>query len=136
MCNSTGSGVGSFLNGLIRVALPIFRKSAVAIGRELLNVSSNVFDDVTENNVTVQNSLSNRGMEGIKNLKTKAMSKMNLQGNGMKRPRMYSPTKKRQSQSKSRKKTTRKVQKKKKKTKSKPKSKKKKVKLDDIYGYF
>lgn len=92
--------------------MPLFKKSATAIGREILDVSSNVFNDVTENNdISLASSLLNRGMEGVTNLKRKAVSKM--QGHGVRRPYNNPSKQKRQSKSKPRKQTTHKKTKKK-----------------------
>lgn len=125
--------MGSFLNGLFRYAFPILKKSAVAIGRELLDVSSNVLNDVAnDDGTTISNALKNHGMTGVNNLRKKAISKMS--GHGIHRS-LLKPKKKRQSIIKSRKRNTSKVSKKSK-PKKPTKTKKTKSKSQAVYGYF
>lgn len=81
-----GHGVGSFLAGLFRRALPFLAKGARAVGREALRAGMNVLDDVTENNMSFKQSLNNRLAESGINLKRKATEKITklMEGSGYK----------------------------------------------------
>lgn len=81
-----GHGVGSFLAGLFRRALPFITKGARAIGKEAVRASVNVIDDITENNMSFTDSLQNRASESGKNLTRKATNKLRnmMEGSGYK----------------------------------------------------
>ncbi|KAK7576270.1 hypothetical protein V9T40_012556 [Parthenolecanium corni] len=91
-----GHGIGSFLGGLFRAALPLFRKGALAVGKEALNAGVNVLDDIGYG-VPLKTSLNMQMNNATNNLKRKATDKVMglLKGEG------YKPKKKRkQTQSK------------------------------------
>lgn len=115
-----GHGIGSFLGGLFRRALPFLAKGARAVGREALRAGINVLDDVTENNMSFKDSLNSRLAESGLKLKRKANEKISelMEGSGYKglalkrasqlqyvgRARKSSNKKKRRKQSKKKKK--------------------------------
>ena len=43
-----GSGVGSFLKGLLRIVFPLARQAGKAIGREALNTGANIAKDIVQ----------------------------------------------------------------------------------------
>lgn len=80
-----GHGIGSFLGGLFRVALPFIKKGALSFGKEALNAGVNVLEDV-ENNVPFRQSFTTRLNNAQNNLQRKASDKLNslLIGDGYK----------------------------------------------------
>lgn len=74
-----GYGIGSFLGGLFRSALPLLRKGSIAIGKELLTAGTNFIDDVQQNK-SPKEALKQRSKETLSNLKIKAINTM--KGNG------------------------------------------------------
>lgn len=135
-----GYGIGSWLGGLFRHIIPLLRKGGKALGGELLNTVNNVLDDVTHNGKTFETAIKSRGVEGIDNLKRKAVATM--KGGGVNHS---SKSKSRQSSGKPRCKQSLKnkaIQKKKnlkkKSIKRKKTTQKKKLKSKDgsIYKYF
>ena len=94
-----GHGIGSFLGGLYRAVLPLFKSGVKAIGKETLRSGFNVLDDVTNRNMTIRDALKNRGNETADNLKRKALERIDkmMTGSGYKKRRT---TKKRQSRKK------------------------------------
>ena len=118
-----GHGIGSFLGGLYRAVLPLFKSGVKAIGKETLRSGLNMLDDVANKNISIRDALKNRGNETADNLKRKALEKIDkmMTGSGYKKRRT---TRKRQSL----KKHTRKRDSFKRVKKSKPLKKKKTVK--------
>ena len=82
-----GHGIGSFLGGLFRGALPLLKSGARAIGKELLQCGINVLDDLPDKDL--KESLNERTGETLKNLKRKAMDSVlgNMKGRGYKTKR-------------------------------------------------
>lgn len=66
-----GSGVGSFLSGLFRKALPFLYTGARAVGKEALKSGLGILEDI-ENNKPVKESVVTRIRSGGSNLKRKA----------------------------------------------------------------
>ena len=91
-----GHGIGSFLGGLYRTVLPLFKSGLKAIGKESLRSGFNVLDDVTNNNMNFREAFKKRSGESLANLKRKAEEKIDrvMSGSGYKKRRI---TKKRQS---------------------------------------
>lgn len=81
-----GHGIGSFLGGLFRRALPLISKGARAIGKEAVRAGMHILDDVSENNMSFKDSLRNRMAESGINLKRKATEKIHdlMEGRGYK----------------------------------------------------
>lgn len=79
-----GHGIGSFLGGLFRRVLPLLAKGARAIGREALRAGANVMEDMTEGNTPFKESLKRRAGESGKNLRKKAVEKIDqlMKGSG------------------------------------------------------
>lgn len=67
-----GYGIGSFLGGLFRTALPLLRRGGIAVTKELLNGGVNFLNDV-ESNVKPGTAFNNRANETISKLKRKIM---------------------------------------------------------------
>jgi hypothetical protein len=42
-------GIGSFLKGLLRMAMPLFKSGARAVGREALRTGANILGDISSN---------------------------------------------------------------------------------------
>lgn len=120
--NQRGHGVGSFLGGLFRHALPLLKSGARSIGKEFLQSGINVLNDMGSEDKTLKSSLKEQGIEAVDNLKRKAKEKVFsfLKGEGykMKRKRKSVQSKKK----KQRRKTSKSV-------KAKPKRKSRKTKI-------
>jgi len=88
-----GHGIGSFLGGLFRAALPLIRKGAVAIGKEALTAGVNVLEDVN-NGIPLRNSFNLHMTDVSNNLKRKASDKLAglLKGEGYKRKKCRKST--------------------------------------------
>lgn len=71
-----GSGIGSFLGGLFRSALPYLGRGLRAVGREVLSGGINVLHDLDDNNANLKESVKNRYRETRDNLKRKAKEKV------------------------------------------------------------
>lgn len=87
-----GHGIGSFLGGLFRAALPLIKKGALAVGKEALGAGVNVLDDVA-NDIPFRQSVGSQLDNVQNNLKRKAKDKVMgfLRGEGYKpkkRPRL------------------------------------------------
>ena len=80
-----GHGVGSFLGGLFRTALPLLKKGALTAGRELLNSGVNMLTDL-DTGVSFKESAKKRLNESVNNLKRKATDEVYgfLNGKGYK----------------------------------------------------
>lgn len=76
-----GYGIGSFLGGLFRTVYPILKKSASAVGSELLKSGSNIISDIVSSQ-DPRTAIKNRGKETINNLSRLAGD--NLFGSGYK----------------------------------------------------
>lgn len=153
-----GHGIGQFLGGLLRRALPLFTRGAKAVGSEALHAGYNVLSDVARN-VPVKQSLRARATESAYNLRRKAEEKLDklMEGEGYKpkhrvisnhllntlgtvsslgvRSMTRKQEKKKKKRCKSLKKKSKKINKKKKRKGSKKKSRKNKtVKHRDIFS--
>lgn len=80
-------GIGRFLGGLLRRALPFLKSGARAVGKEALRAGMNIIDDISSQHVPLKASLRNRMRESGRNLKRKAEEKMEsfMEGSGYKR---------------------------------------------------
>lgn len=67
-----GYGIGSFLGGLFRTALPLLRRGGIAVTKELLSGGTNFLNDI-ENNISPRSAFNNRASETVSNLKRKVM---------------------------------------------------------------
>lgn len=85
--NQRGHGIGSFLGGLFRRALPFLKSGAGAVGREALRAGLNVMSDMNRD-VPFKQALKNRAMESGGNLRRSAASKIEtlMKGAGYKTP--------------------------------------------------
>lgn len=146
-----GHGIGSFLGGLFRRALPMISSGLRAIGKEALRGGLHVVDDITNQNMNFKDSLKTRLGESTSNLQRKAKRKIDdlMAGKGYKRGNPKRPrhslistsTKHRvasgrvskRSKKKTRKPKNRKNEKKKKKKKKAPTHKKKQRTVYDIF---
>lgn len=83
-----GHGVGSFLSGLFKAALPLFKSGIRTVGKEALLTGANLLQDISENR-NVKESTKQRLNEASENLKRKAVDKLNrMAGAGLKRRRL------------------------------------------------
>lgn len=80
-----GHGIGSFLGGLFRTALPLLKKGGIALGKELLNGGINILTDV-DGGSSFKDAAKNRLSESTNNLKRKATDEVYglLSGKGYK----------------------------------------------------
>lgn len=80
-----GHGIGSFLGGLFRTALPLLKKGGIAVGKELFNAGSRVLGDIGEGTAPKE-ALKERLGESVSNLKRQATDKVFsfLRGEGYK----------------------------------------------------
>lgn len=92
-----GSGIGSFLGGLLRKIVPYLTSGAKAVGKEAARAGVNVLDDVVNNRVNFKEAVKTRAKESGNNLKKKAAEKL---GTMMKGEGYKSRATKRQRQSK------------------------------------
>lgn len=74
-----GYGVGSFLGGLFRAALPLLKKGSLAVGKELLTAGTNFIGDV-QSNKSAKESIKHRAGETVANLKKRALNTMSGDG--------------------------------------------------------
>lgn len=81
-----GHGIGSFLGGIFRSILPLFKTGARVVGKEALRTGANILGDLVENK-SAKEVLQNRLQEAGKNLKRKANSKLEqmMTGSGYKK---------------------------------------------------
>ena len=88
-----GTGVGGFLKGIYRSALPILKKGGRAIGKaagkEAIRAGINILDDVTNNKKSFKESIRNNARESGNNLKRKAEENLDrvINGSGYKAKR-------------------------------------------------
>ena len=80
-----GHGIGSFLGGLFRAALPLIKRGAIAVGKQALGCGVNVLDDI-DNGIPLNTSLNIRMNDASNNLKRKAKDNLIgfLRGEGYK----------------------------------------------------
>lgn len=84
--NQRGHGIGSFLGGLFRRALPFIRVGAKAIGKEALRAGVKVAGDVLKRDIPIRDAIGMRARESSGNLKRKAAEKIDnlMHGSGYK----------------------------------------------------
>lgn len=82
-----GRGVGAFLGGLFRKILPYLASGAKAVGKEVARAGVNVLEDVTNDRASFKEAVKTRARESGKNLRKKAVEKINdmMKGSGYKR---------------------------------------------------
>lgn len=88
-----GHGIGKFLGGLFRKAMPLLSRGSRAIGREAVRTSLNVLSDVAQA-IPLKESIRKRVKESGGNLKRKAEEKFDayMEGKGLAaKRRMLSP---------------------------------------------
>lgn len=80
-----GHGLGSFLSGLFRRALPLLTRGARAVGKEALHAGMNILGDVAHN-TPFKDAFRSRITESGRNLKRKAEEKFEslMKGSGYK----------------------------------------------------
>ena len=80
-----GHGIGKFLGGLFRRALPYLARGAREIGKEALRAGAHIIGDVG-NNTPLKEAIKNRFAESRSNLKRKAVEKISslMRGGGYK----------------------------------------------------
>ena len=85
-----GHGIGSFLGGLCRAVLPLFKSGVKEIGKETLRSGFNILEDLANKNITIREALKNRGNETADNLKRKALEKIDkmMTGSGYQKRRI------------------------------------------------
>lgn len=76
-----GHGIGSFLKGLLRTILPVFKSGIKTLGQEALSTGSHFLNDISQN-VPIKDSFKQRFTEATNNLKRKAEDKINNLMNG------------------------------------------------------
>ncbi|KAK4885780.1 hypothetical protein RN001_002051 [Aquatica leii] len=83
-----GHGIGSWLGGIFRSILPLFKSGVKAVGKEALRTGSNILGDIVENR-PIKESFQDRMREAGQSLKRKADTKIEnlMQGSGYKKPR-------------------------------------------------
>ena len=81
-----GHGIGKFLGGLFRKAIPLLTRGSKAVGREALRTGLNVLTDVASS-VSLKESIRKRVKESGGNLKRKVEEKFDayMEGGGFKR---------------------------------------------------
>lgn len=77
-----GHGVGSFLKGLFRGAVPLLKRGAQIIGKEFLQSGANFVGDL-EQNIPARDAFKDRFKEAKTNIKRKALESL-LRGDGYK----------------------------------------------------
>lgn len=126
-----GYGIGSFLKGLFRSAVPLIKDGAKAIGKTALSTGLNIASDVMSGR-NIKSSARTRALEARDSLKKKAISTargvLGQSGKGIERrassvPSSHSQTKRRKASAP-----------KKKARKPKKQARKKKVAHNDIFG--
>jgi hypothetical protein len=78
--NQSGAGIGSYLKGLFRRAiphvkrraLPVVKRGAKAVGKEALYTGANIIDDVVNQDRPIKEAVKERVREGGENIKRKA----------------------------------------------------------------
>jgi hypothetical protein len=96
--NQSGAGIGSYLKGLFRRAiphvkrraLPVVKRGVKAVGKEALDTGVNIINDVVNQNRPIKEAIKERTREGGEKLKRKAekaLDKLMVGGSGYKRKR-------------------------------------------------
>lgn len=80
-----GHGVGTFLRGLFRTSLPLIRRGASAVGKELLSSGVNFLEDL-DHDIPAKEAFQQRMKDAKNNLKRKAIDTL-LRGGGYKSKR-------------------------------------------------
>lgn len=140
--NQRGHGIGTFLKGLFRASMPLLKRGASAVGKELMHSGINFLEDI-ENDMPAKLAFQHRLSQAQDNLKRKAIDTI-FRGKGYKTKKMRKAIqskravrKKRSSKKTSGKGKTSKTRKVKGKGKGKEKKGKKRTKkqtFDDIFG--
>lgn len=83
-----GHGIGSFLGGIFRSILPLFKSGARIVGQEALKSGSSFLGDLAENR-PAKEAFQNRLQEAGRSLKRRADQKISslMEGSGYKRRR-------------------------------------------------
>lgn len=87
-----GRGIGAYLGGIFRHVLPLFKRGAKALGKEIFSSGLNVLTDVGKSNAALNDSLRKRTRESLRNLKRKAsenLDSMLMEGSGSHRPKTH-----------------------------------------------
>lgn len=71
-----GYGIGSFLGGMFRGLIPLFKSGSKMIGRELLTSASNILNDLNTNQTDFKSSLKHNGLNALRNLTIGVADKM------------------------------------------------------------
>lgn len=124
-----GSGIGSFLSGIARYAMPLIKKSLPFLGKELLKSSTNILSDVADHNSSFKDAFRKRGRETLKNLSDEAIRSMSGSGEPAKKRRRVQSKSRTRGVKKSLKKAPAKKSSKKRKSKSQKSKKSKKSKI-------
>lgn len=77
-----GHGVGTFLRGLFRASLPLLKRGASAVGKELLHSGVNFLEDI-DHDMPVKEAFQQRMKDAQNNLKRKAIDTL-FRGKGYK----------------------------------------------------
>ena len=88
-CQRGRGGVGSFLVGVFRRALPLVTKNAKTVGKEALHGSVDILSDVALQNLPIREAFRSHVIKSGKKLKRKAEEKLNklMESLGYKRSR-------------------------------------------------
>lgn len=81
-----GAGVGSFLGGAFRYVLPLLKRSAAAVGKEMLQTGLNIASDVGELKKPFKQAFEERMRQSGSNLQRKAKDNLDrfMRGEGYK----------------------------------------------------
>lgn len=100
-----GNGIGSFLSGLFRKAVPLLTRGAKTVGKEALHTGFNVLGDMTQS-IPFKESLKSRSKEATSNLKRRADETLEkyMTGSGRKKLRVGKITQRKRKRKSSKKK--------------------------------
>lgn len=81
-----GAGIGSFLGGVFRYVLPLLKRSATAVGKEMLQTGLNIASDVGELKKPFKQAFQERMRQSGSNLQQKAKDNLDrfMRGEGYK----------------------------------------------------
>lgn len=81
-----GAGIGSFLGGVFRYVLPLLKRSATAVGKEMLQAGMNIASDVGELKKPFKQAFRERVRQSGSNLQQKAKDNLErfMRGEGYK----------------------------------------------------
>lgn len=81
-----GAGIGSFLGGVYRYVLPLLKRSATAVGKEMLQTGLNIASDVGELKKPFKQAFKERMRQSGSNLQQKAKDNLDrfMKGDGYK----------------------------------------------------